>query len=636
MAKLRGETIAAWFAASLRTSLVHEEVSLKRWKEFLDNPEFGFTRIAGFSGTCYVGNEYFPDVVARYSLRQAMEDGRVKEVRYVSKDESLNQEERFQKYLNLHGENDKRYRDRKPLTILVTGTIQAAQKLGEELVAFLAGELNLGLTEAQKRVLVVTSHKDDKANVARLPYVDRIDDPVEWIVSVSMLTEGWDVQNVFQIVPHEKRAFQSKLLIAQVLGRGLRVPPGLSRPAVWVFNHSSWSSEIAGLVDEVLEQERRLHSYPVKSGEHAKHHFGLHQLTYQTRTKEQELTPKNGNGEVQLFKRGYINFETQPKNLERTTTFEGALDQQEYRQTTTVHYTAYSVDEVVSKLRGRLKSIDAEGDTQYTKSYPAKKLRKIIEESLKRIGEKRDVVLDQNLQHAYRAMGNTQRKVAKAVRIELDPDQLITVNTRDMRARSSGIGSFRKEATVFYDSESEPGSEDADRRVLQEIIDPDAPYPRAAARVVANKYDFKSPVNIVLTTHEPERAFVRRLFDSAVAGKLDAWVKSPDVSFYEIGYSWRKGDHTKQARFNPDLFIKLADSTDILVVELKDDRDASDENRAKLRYAHEHFDRINGLQDEARYHMKFVSPMSYDAFFQAIKDGSAVQYRSALQAALED
>jgi hypothetical protein len=36
-----------------------------------------------------------------------------------------------------------------------------------------------------------------------------------------MLSEGWDVKNVFQIVPHEERAFNSKLLIAQVLGRGL-------------------------------------------------------------------------------------------------------------------------------------------------------------------------------------------------------------------------------------------------------------------------------------------------------------------------------------------------------------------------------------------------------------------------------
>jgi len=58
-----------------------------------------------------------------------------------------------------------------------------------------------------------------------LKTVDEPENSVEWIVSVSMLTEGWDVNNVFQIVPHEDKAFNSKLLIAQVLGRGLRVPP---------------------------------------------------------------------------------------------------------------------------------------------------------------------------------------------------------------------------------------------------------------------------------------------------------------------------------------------------------------------------------------------------------------------------
>jgi type III restriction enzyme len=60
---------------------------------------------------------------------------------------------------------------------------------------------------------------------AALLSLNTVDDPVnpvEWIVSVSMLTEGWDVKNVFQIYPHEKRAFNSKLLIAQVLGRGPR------------------------------------------------------------------------------------------------------------------------------------------------------------------------------------------------------------------------------------------------------------------------------------------------------------------------------------------------------------------------------------------------------------------------------
>ena len=62
--------------------------------------------------------------------------------------------------------------------------------------------------------------------MAKLRTVDSSASKVEWIVSVSMLNEGWDVKNVFQIVPHEERAFNSKLLIAQVLGRGLRRPDG--------------------------------------------------------------------------------------------------------------------------------------------------------------------------------------------------------------------------------------------------------------------------------------------------------------------------------------------------------------------------------------------------------------------------
>ena len=85
-------------------------------------------------------------------------------------------------------------------------------------------EEGISSEEANKKVLIVTSAPEHQANVRSLEAVDRSDNPVEWITSVSMLTEGWDVQNVFQIVPHEKRAFNSKLLIAQVMGRGLRIP----------------------------------------------------------------------------------------------------------------------------------------------------------------------------------------------------------------------------------------------------------------------------------------------------------------------------------------------------------------------------------------------------------------------------
>jgi type III restriction enzyme len=102
-------------AHHIYSPIAQAESAVKKWKTFLDSPEFGFHRIVGFSGTCYRGNDYFADVVSRYSLRQAMEDGRVKQVRYVSRDESLGQDERFQKYLELHRQNQQRYPTKKAL-----------------------------------------------------------------------------------------------------------------------------------------------------------------------------------------------------------------------------------------------------------------------------------------------------------------------------------------------------------------------------------------------------------------------------------------------------------------------------------------------------------------------------------------
>lgn len=621
-------------AHHILSPIAQGDAAVKKWKEFLDSPDFGFTRIVGCSGTCYRGNDYFADVTSRYSLRQAMDDGRVKLVHYVQKDESLNEEERFQKYLQLHRENQRRYAGLKPLSIVVTSKIAAAEGLADRFRRFLLAETGITADQADDRVLLVTSKKAHQPNLARLATVDRPDNPVEWIISVSMLTEGWDVQNVFQVIPHEKRAFDSKLLIAQVLGRGLRVPSGMSQPLLRVFNHAKWSSEIANLVREVLEEERRLRSYPVLEGEHAKHHFTVHQLRYETQTKATDHTPKPANGQVNLFTRGYVQLESQAENLERRTVFVSATSSQQSVLKTKVHYREYTVDEVVRNMHGKLKAVDLESGSRYARDYPPPLLRKVVEASLSHIHESRGVVTEQNLQRLLRAMGNVRREAAKTVRIELKPLKLENISTRDMAARSMAVASFSKEATVFFDTDSLAIGEDADHAALREINDDDSPYPKRAARRIENKFSFKSPVNVVLASHEPERSFLARLFEPEVAAMIESWVKSPDSGFYEIGYSWRKGDHTKQARFNPDLFIKLADSKDVIVLELKDDADTSDENRAKLRYATEHFDRINARQRKATYRMKFLSPMSYDAFFGALKRGEAASYVSALQATL--
>ena len=192
---------------------------------------------------------------------------------------------------------------------------------------FLEEKEGIPREEIEKKILIVTSHNDHKANVAHLNYVDQKDNPVEWITSVSMLTEGWDVKNVFQIVPWEDRAFDSKLLVAQVLGRGLRIPLEyqVPQPRVIVFNHKSWSSKIRRLVDEVLEIETRISSAVLETGERSKYHFDVYNINYSNEPIEIENSADNKTWNYSRLLTEGIALESQSLIVERGTTFDSAV-----------------------------------------------------------------------------------------------------------------------------------------------------------------------------------------------------------------------------------------------------------------------------------------------------------------------
>jgi len=61
-------------------------------------------------------------------------------------------------------------------------------------------------------------------NVQQLLTVEHADNPVEIVIHVNMLKEGWDVTNLYTIVP--LRAANAHILIEQSIGRGLRLPYG--------------------------------------------------------------------------------------------------------------------------------------------------------------------------------------------------------------------------------------------------------------------------------------------------------------------------------------------------------------------------------------------------------------------------
>lgn len=65
---------------------------------------------------------------------------------------------------------------------------------------------------------------ESEANTKLLLDVENYDNPVEIVIHVNMLKEGWDVNNLYTIVP--LRTAASKVLREQMVGRGLRLPYG--------------------------------------------------------------------------------------------------------------------------------------------------------------------------------------------------------------------------------------------------------------------------------------------------------------------------------------------------------------------------------------------------------------------------
>lgn len=77
-----------------------------------------------------------------------------------------------------------------------------------------------------KTIIVHSKQKgvESDANMKMLLEVESPENPVEIVIHVNMLKEGWDVNNLYTIVP--LRTAASKILREQMVGRGLRLPYG--------------------------------------------------------------------------------------------------------------------------------------------------------------------------------------------------------------------------------------------------------------------------------------------------------------------------------------------------------------------------------------------------------------------------
>ncbi len=181
----------------------------------------------------------FKNVIVDYPLGKAMADGFVKEPAVVTRKnfnpagmspeeiERLKLEDgvRLHESVKVELETYARETDKpivKPFVLVIARDTTHAGQLSELIKsdAFFEGRY-------RDKVIQVDSSKsgaEEEEMIAKLLKVEHTDEPTEIVIHVNMLKEGWDVTNLYTIVP--LRAANARILIEQSIGRGLRLPYG--------------------------------------------------------------------------------------------------------------------------------------------------------------------------------------------------------------------------------------------------------------------------------------------------------------------------------------------------------------------------------------------------------------------------
>ena len=155
--------------------------------------------------------------------------------------------------------------------------------------------------------------------------------------------------------------------------------------------------------------------------------------------------------------------------------------------------------------------------------------------------------------------------------------------------------------------------------------------------------NFKTALSSVYVSYTPEILFAKTLFLNI--DLIDAFIKSADKGFYYFPYRYKPETigktHFKNENFNPDFFLKVKGTNDIIVIETKKAGDDSPKNKAKHKQAKEHFSLLNNRLEadkkNERYYFKFLSDDGSDiaAFFKSIKDNNYKIWKSTLMNQLE-
>jgi type III restriction enzyme len=423
------------------------------------------------------------------------------------------------------------------------------------------------------------------------------------------------------------------------------------QPKVTVFNHDAWSSSIKDLVYEVLEIETRFESRILTESHRSNYNFKVHNLDYEKEEREIEHSTNDNRDYSSIWENG-ISLESQVETRSVETDYENINNNEISTVTYNLKKLTVNIDEVVNKIHRVLKTADWEGkiiglgEEVYSKEHlpDTDSLRKLIKKSMVKVGIDGDELTEENARKIYSAFSILFRKNGKTVVYKKKNNNLLSISTTDMGISFHSLSNFKKDSTMILsdDFESEIFNE-KNLELIKEFTE-DEDLPKKSLYKV-NKALLKTPLDITFADSDPERKFIKKITKKNIAETITAWVKSRDRNFYSIEYSITIKSHTKQMKFNPDFFIKCKkpEFTYIFVVEIKSDFDDSAINRAKYKHSKLHFTNLNKELKKnnisEKYIFHFLSPNSYDAFFEFLSNNKYVsdseKFKSNLEILLE-
>lgn len=183
----------------------------------------------------------FKNIVYEYNLAQALDDGLYvknptvatrenfqkagltdEELDIIKLEDAVSIHEQTKVHLELYSKQNNKPIV-KPFILVICRSIAHAQETKERLesVDFFDGKYK------GKVLQIDSSTKKDEDVESLFASLDSADNQIEIVVHVSMLKEGWDVSNLYTIVP--LRAADAPILVEQSIGRGLRLPYGGKR-----------------------------------------------------------------------------------------------------------------------------------------------------------------------------------------------------------------------------------------------------------------------------------------------------------------------------------------------------------------------------------------------------------------------